>query len=83
MYHNHRKTNRICMLEEMQLLPLEIREKHFLQNARSKNKLQKNFVTTLTNFFQSNTSQFFNSDIVPLVDLLTKVCPNLSPQPRP
>ena len=86
MYHNHRKTNRICMLEEMQLLPLEIREKHFLQNARSKNKLQKNLVTTLTNYGQFfNLTQFIfsNNDIVPLVDLLTKVCPNLSPQPRP
>ena len=50
------------MLEEMQLLPLEIREKHFLQNARSKNKLQTNFVTTLTNYgliFQSNTIHIF------------------------
>ena len=38
------------MLEEMQLLPLEIREKHSLQNARSKNRLQKHLVTTLTNY---------------------------------
>ena len=50
MYHNHRKINRICMLEEMQLLPLEIREKRSLPNARSKNKLQKHLVPTLTNY---------------------------------
>ena len=72
------------MLEEMQLLPLEIREKHFLQNARSKNKLKKNFVTTLTNYGLIILRFIFSkSDIVPLVDLLTKVCPNLSPQLRP
>ena len=61
MYHNHRKINRICMLEEMQLLPLEIREKRFQPNARSKNKLQKNLVSTLTNYgvFQSNTIHIF------------------------
>ena len=38
------------MLEEMQLLPLEIREKRSLPNARSKNKLQKHLVPTLTNY---------------------------------
>ena len=46
------------MLEEMQLLPLEIREKRSLPNARSKNKLQKHLVPTLTSYgliFQSNT----------------------------
>ena len=70
----------------MQLLPLEIREKRSLPNARSKNKLQKHLVPTLTNYgLTFNLIQFILSNIIiiPLVDLLTKVCPNLSPQPRP